>query len=228
MSEPVAPPTAAAESTPAQPPVPAVEEPATQTAPTEVVREQWSFRPRTESQVSVPESETAGVDANGSPAPRISVAATVEGDLELVQRKIKELADEVNAAEALRPRTPRPAPRPKSESSVLEDSIGALRATAKTMRRPSLGDFIPKFETQAFAPNPTPEQPSAPAPQAQGDGLGELVIPSTAERIAGLDPVPPPPAFSERDVAFASLELPGFTAPAAPTLSPRTAALVRA
>ncbi len=198
-----------------------------QATPAEPVREQWSFRPRTDAQASVQDvSATAGaVDIGAGNGPR-GVVATVEGDLELVQRKIKELADEVNAAEALRPRPVRPNTLPRGPSNALEDSIGALRAAAKSMReRPSLGDFIPKFEAQAFAPAQTPAAPPAPM-----DGLGELVIPTTAERIAGSDATDPAPRPGERDVAPPSLELPlpDFAAPPANELPPRLAEIAQA
>jgi cyclic-di-GMP phosphodiesterase TipF (flagellum assembly factor) len=151
---------------------------------------------------------------------------TVEGDLELVQRKIKELADEVNAAEALRPKPARINALSRGASGPLEDSIGALRAAAKNMReRPSLGDFIPKFEAQAFAPQPTA---AAPTPK---EGFGEVVIPATAERIAGSDAADPMlPWAGERDVTLPSfdLPLPGFATAPAPTLPPRVAEIARA
>ena len=199
---------------------------AAQIGSSEPVREQWSFRPRTEAQASSQEPFGPMAPMSiGPQAPKAPVATTIEGDLELVQRKIKELADEVNAAEALRPKPARVSPRPGAPSSALEDSIGALRAAAKSMRaRPSLGDFIPKLEADAFAPAPAnnPEPPT--------EGLGELVIPATAERIAGSDPVGPPAPRVERDLASPNLELPlpDFVAQPRPALPPRAAAIARA
>ncbi len=195
-------------------------------------REQWSFRPRTGNQASAPDASAAtnvmNVGGQAHSAPKVM---TVEGDLELVQRKIKELADEVNAAEALRPKQLRVSPRPKEPTNALEDSIGALRAAAKNMRgRPTLGDFIPKFEAQAFAPQPVSQPAAAPVPAQSNEGFGELVIPATAERIAGSDPAASTPSFGDRDVAPPSLELPlpNFAAPTRPVLSPRSAAIARA
>ena len=203
----------------------------------EVVREQWSFRPRADAQASVHDaSATSGAPAGSSGgAQRGGVATTIEGDLELVQRKIKELADEVNAAESLRaPRPARPAPRAKSTGNALEDSIGALRAAASNMRaRPSLGDFVPKSETPAFAP----PSPTMPEPH---QGFGEIIIPATAERIAGSDPAAPVSSDSghNRDVPsprialpplpdLPTLDFPANSAPAA-ELPPRPAAIARA
>ena len=141
----------------------------------EIVRDQWSFRPRSD-------SKSAAAPSSMRPV------TTVEGDLELVQRKIRELADEVNFVEASRPSKPQQHPdaRPNPTTDAIEHSIGALKAAASTMReRPNLGDFIPQL-----AMPPAPKTPAA-TPQAsqQGTlpGLGELVIPDTAERIAGAE-----------------------------------------
>jgi cyclic-di-GMP phosphodiesterase TipF (flagellum assembly factor) len=74
--------------------------------------------------------------------------STVERDIELVHRKIKQLADEVNFVEASRPIKPqqRPDARPNPTTDAIEHSIGALKAAASTMReRPNLGDFIPQL-----------------------------------------------------------------------------------
>ncbi|MBS0269066.1 MAG: EAL domain-containing protein [Proteobacteria bacterium] len=184
-------------------------------APPEAGRERWSFRRRVDAQ---PQPVKGPAPAPGWPAadatPAANPAVTIEGDLELVQRKIKELADEVNAAEALRaPKPARPNDRAKTPSSALEESIGALRAVANNMRqRPSLGDFVPTLDTAAPKPAAAPELPpmrpaaaaaatSAPAQAlpaqafvppvaaepSPSQGLGELVIPATAERIAGFE-----------------------------------------
>lgn len=138
---------------------------------TEMIRDQWSFRPRSEAPVP------------GAPIAAARPATTVEGDLELVQRKIRELADEVNFVEASRPPKPLRADiRSTPTTEAIEHSIGALKAAATTMReRPGgLGDFIPKSAMAEPAPSQTSESASLP-------GLGELVIPATAERIAGAD-----------------------------------------
>lgn len=161
----------------------------------EIIRDQWSFRPRSE-------SKSAGAPASARPA------TTVEGDLELVQRKIKELADEVNFVEASRPAKPqqqRSDARPNPTTDAIEHSIGALKAAASTMReRPNLGDFIP----QLAMPSPKPQA----SQQGTLPGLGELVIPDTAERIAGAestmpDAEPSGPAAMP-DIAEPRLDLP--------------------
>lgn len=217
--------------------VPAAEARQTQgphTSQGEPPREQWSFRPRTDAQASVQGGSASTNAANGQ-GQKPPVATTIEGDLELVQRKIKELADEVNAAEALRPKPQLVNAQPKGPSNALEDSIGALRAAAKSMRgRPSLGDFIPKLEVPApAAPKAAPAAaaPASPVVEKKPENaLGELVIPSTAERIAGSDQSAPLPGFAERDVAPPNFELPlpDFAATSAPTLPTHVDAVARA
>jgi cyclic-di-GMP phosphodiesterase, flagellum assembly factor TipF len=204
----------------------------------EPAREQWAFRPRTEAQASVQDSNVApGTPQNGYIAGAAPAAMTVEGNLEHVQRKIKELADEVNASDALRPKPARVHPAATPGPKALEDSIGALKAAAQSMRqRPSFGEFIPKLDAQPQAVSP---QPTAPGPQ---DGFGELVIPSTAERIAGSEPVAAPRSESgfgdaapaargiDRDVAPPSLDLPlpGFAPVSEIQMPDRQAAIARA
>lgn len=114
----------------------------------EPIRDQWAFRPR---------------EPVMAPAPG---AATIETDLALVQRKIKALADEVNAAEA-----PRAAPqssafeyRPTSAEAALESSIDALKAAGGAMRD-----------------RRTPVENVLSASQSPFAGFS---IPATAERIA--------------------------------------------
>ncbi|WP_045836880.1 EAL domain-containing protein [Hyphomicrobium sp. 99] len=249
----------------------------------EAGRERWSFRRRVDAQPQQPQAKGLTPPPSWSPAIDATLpsntAMTIEGDLELVQRKIKELADEVNAAEAMRaPKPVRGNDRAKSPSSALEDSIGALRAVANTMRqRPSFGDFVPALDTAASkpmsapatTPAPAPAATSAPAPApaptpapafvppaatepspAPSQGLGELIIPATAERIAGFEPEEElsaeegfeEPSFEEpaRVKAEEALPLPELTLPelpilefaaeAAPTpeLPPRAAAIARA
>ncbi|MBY0561692.1 EAL domain-containing protein [Hyphomicrobium sp.] len=190
--------------------------PASERPVPETGRERWSFRRRVDVQPQQPPvkgvTPPPGWSASAN-VPKGDVAMTIEGDLELVQRKIKELADEVNAAEALRaPKSSRAHELPKPSASALEDSIGALRAVATSMRqRPAgFGDFLPTLDAAkpasksasapaslpapSMSPGAPPMQAAAPAPVSppaepvQSQGLGELVIPATAERIAGFEP----------------------------------------
>jgi cyclic-di-GMP phosphodiesterase TipF (flagellum assembly factor) len=207
----------------------------------ETVRDQWSFRPRSDSPVA------------GTASTIGRATTTVEGDLELVQRKIRELADEVNFVEASRPPKPlRPDMRSTPTTDAIEHSIGALKAAASNMReRPNLGDFIPKL-----TPSPSEAQKSKPQSQSQSQnkqaqtnaqppvsepslpGLGELVIPATAERIAGSDnrgsqvaaTPKPEPAEPNLDLPFPDLPALDLSlgAVSAATLPPRGKEMVRA
>lgn len=201
----------------------------------EIARDQWSFRPRSESQV-------AGAAATANRA-----TTTVEGDLELVQRKIRELADEVNFVEASRPaKTLRADMRSTPTTDAIEHSIGALKAAAHNMReRPNLGDFIPKL-TPSHAEGGNAKSQSlnkqagakaqSPASEPSLPGLGELVIPATAERIAGSD-VRDSQSAAAPELAEPSLDLPFPDLPSldlslgsasAATLPPRAKEIVRA
>jgi len=139
----------------------------------DIIRDQWSFRPRVDS----PESGLAVAGLG-----RLNKPNTIEGDLELVQRKIRELADEVNAAEMSRTlKAQRSEHSLKLKSDAIEHSIGALRAAAGSMRgQVPGGDYVPTLSI------PQPE-PSPAAKSSATSALGELVIPATAQRIAGSD-----------------------------------------
>jgi len=196
----------------------------------EISRDQWSFRPRSESQVAGAAS-TAG-----------RATTTVEGDLELVQRKIRELADEVNFVEASRaPKALRADMRSTPTTDAIEHSIGALKAAASNMReRPNLGDFIPKLTPSPSESQSQNKQAGAKSqPQASEPalpGLGELVIPATAERIAGSD-TPGSLSATTPEIAEPRLDLPfpdlppldlSFGSASAATLPPRGKEIVRA
>lgn len=141
-----------------QPVGPASEEtalwPGTEVSSNDPMRDQWAFRPRSE----VDDDE----DAAGSKVPALSHTvfnepkkpASIEADLAMVQRKIKALADEVNAADAARERERRiaaeagaaegsaaiagkAAAEPQQRTSMIEKSIGALKSAANTMRTKS-------------------------------------------------------------------------------------------
>jgi cyclic-di-GMP phosphodiesterase TipF (flagellum assembly factor) len=189
----------------------------------EAIREQWSFRPRTEPRGP---SQGPGEAASGLSTSSAATTTTIEGDLELVQRKIKELADEVNSAEALRPPKPsRSDARARATADVIENSIDALKAVASSMRDRRTTEFSPTLSI------PSPVVPSA------ASGLGDLVIPATAKRIAGSDvgarnvEAEPP----RLDVPLPDLPLPDFplmdfpagSVPASDT-SLRAAAVARA
>ena len=200
-------------------PVTELKTPAGDTASTEphgpkaqAIREHWSFRPRNE-----PRGPLQG--SSDDAASRIGSATTIEGDLELVQRKIKELADEVNSTEASRPaKSLRPEAQLKATAEALEDSIGALKAAAGSMRARHQADFTPTLKI--------PSEPAA------VQGFGELVIPSTAKRIAGSitgaqNGKVEPPRLDLPLPKFPDIDLPSGGEPA-PVLSPHATAIAQA
>ncbi len=200
-------------------PVTELKTPAGDTASTEphgpkaqAIREHWSFRPRNE-----PRGPLQG--SSDDAASRIGSATTIEGDLELVQRKIKELADEVNSTEASRPaKSLRPEAQLKATAEALEDSIGALKAAAGSMRERHSAGFSPTLKI--------PSEPAA------VQGFGELVIPSTAKRIAGSitgaqNSKVEPPRLDLPLPKFPDIDLPSGGEPA-PAISPRATAIAQA
>lgn len=197
--------------------------PGTSLSAADPMRDQWAFRPKASDIPAIP-----AIDLD----PRSMPASTIDADLEMVQRKIKALADEVNAAELTRDRSP-PGKLSASAGSALDKSIGALKATADSMReRPASQQARPRDE----------QAPSDPTPQTQSLPF-DLMIPATAERIAVSDPgadpgtIPQPTSASiAAPVAAAEdklvLDLPPlpvfeFAAPLPPP-SPRLAAIIAA
>jgi cyclic-di-GMP phosphodiesterase, flagellum assembly factor TipF len=198
---------------------------------TDPMRDPWAFRPK---DANIDATRDAIRDANtGLVASRPSAEESVElthlpssldSDLELVQRKIKALADEVNAVELGRDRPSQAGAMPPLNPAI-EKSVGALKATAESMR------------DKPRAPAPRPSQPvtveAAAAPAAQQQPLQpipfEFLIPATAERIA----VSMPEAAASAMVAPKAVQqsepddLPVFDiAPPAPIAAPVAAAPV--
>lgn len=130
------------------------------------LRDQWAFRP---SEPSItPPPPPGAIGASG--------ASTIETDLAVVQRKIKALADEVNATDATRAGQN----APDAHAAALESSIGALRAAGGAMRdaRPHLDRTVAP-DTGAWA---------ASTPAVQSQPFFEFSIPASAERIATSTP----------------------------------------
>ncbi|MCB1484059.1 MAG: EAL domain-containing protein [Hyphomicrobiaceae bacterium] len=110
----------------------------------EALRDAWSFRP---TDTGASREFAPGGDGEGDArAPHLPHVRSVEADLELVQRKIKALADEVNANEALRiahAADHGAASEPMQHqsggyhgASGIEESVAALRTTAHRMQQP--------------------------------------------------------------------------------------------
>lgn len=168
--------------------------PGTALSAADPMRDQWAFRPRegVEGQTLAPnENEALAMQAHGS-AP-----ANIDADLEMVQRKIKALADEVNASDIVRERIGAPAPAaaqkpaakaPQAQASALDASIGELKATAQTMRGGAGASRVPLAQRESAAGAPHAEYQNA-LPPPSGQALPfELLIPATAERIAVSQP----------------------------------------
>lgn len=201
-------------------------------AASEPLRDQWALRPRDTHEVSEPLSGVSHGGFEVGMAGAVSApVSTIETDLALVQRKIKALADEVNATEAAKSASETiMAQAPAISASELESSIGALKTAADSMRhRPhkSLGQ-APLSLSPEISPSPIPTISAA-------NAFGELVIPASAERIAvsghaaqSRAAAPSPPAPVDHDLDF-TLPLPPVNEVAAqPPINPRVAAITRA
>lgn len=181
--------------------------PGTALSAADPMRDQWAFRPRESADGQT--SNLGSGDEPGLVPPTTSTS--IDADLAMVQRKIKALADEVNATEAARERPapatltaqgrgPAPA-APVEAAAMLEASIGELKATAQSMRT-----------TPAQAA--TGEDAHA-MPLPQGQALPfELLIPATAERIAVSQPSLSVPSANDPADALPELRMPTLeTAP---------------
>lgn len=198
----------------------------------EPLRDQWALRPRDTNDVNEPLSSVShgGFDVGASGAVS-SPISTIETDLALVQRKIKALADEVNATEAVKSASENMiAHTPPISASALESSIGALKTAADSMRhRPHKSSAQPPLSLN-------PEISTAPISTTSAENaFGELVIPASAERIAvsghaAMPRATVPSAHSpaDHDLDF-TLPLPPIKDLAsAPPINPRVAAITRA
>ena len=121
---------------------------------------------------------------------RMPPSKSIEADLELVQRKIKALADEVNANEAARaaPQAP-PAARNSAPvqpaANAMDDSIAALRQTADRMRpgqkgfagRPA-GDVMPSLSQPPEQTAQAARQQQLPTMNVPAGGYPELPQPA--------------------------------------------------
>mgnify|MGYP001183721610 CR=1 FL=1 len=172
---------------------------------TDPLRDAWSFRPKdaVEARSFAPDAGDAAEPAPrmpsppGSPPTQSHQARGIEADLEMVQRKIKAMAEEVNAAEAVRLRPPAEPARTSSSAShtmahgytsssadfgtaamAIEDGISALKNAAGAMRSPAAAQAAPR-DGYSQVPATTLLPPA------------DLLIPSTAQTIAvSAPPIP--------------------------------------
>lgn len=192
--------------------------PGTEVSPSDPMRDQWAFRPRQD------------IEPANAAAPGALKAVSIEADLEMVQRKIKALADEVNAADAARERERQATDdekavasepgadgkKPAQRSSMIEQSIGALKSAANSMRAKA----EPDAKTSDAAPTPAAAMSAGDQPFSF-----DLLIPKTAQTIAASKPAAgssPPPPLPEFDLP----PLPAIDSP--PPVNPRIAAIAEA
>jgi cyclic-di-GMP phosphodiesterase, flagellum assembly factor TipF len=212
--------------------------PGTALSASDPMRDQWAFRPK-----DVELTVALQMDADGELPGIDSLPLNLNSDLEMVQRKIKAMADEVNAAEGMRDR-PSSVAQGTPGASAMEKSIGALKATAETMRvqpqaplqkKPAPAEAMttgaPRDEV-AFQPLNTKTSDSPSMHSLPFD----LLIPATAERIAVSTPVtaavisaPASLASSLAAAGLPDLSVFEFTLPPPPVApNPRLAVIVAA
>ena len=158
--------------------------PGTSVTTSDPMRDAWAFRPK-----DVPVAPAYSPQAEPHPrATANGLSQNIDFELEIVQRKIKALAIEVNAAEAIKAQVHAQVHADASLAlpSALDQSIGALKAASVQMR-----DRVP-------APFQVPLAPaSVSEPQRAAFAPTGFIIPATAERIAISEPEP---NNRERDV----------------------------
>lgn len=240
------------------------------------MRDQFAFRPHRAASEIVSKASPRGLPRAEDVAPRAAMrseheprlpapgpvappsasnVSSIDADLEMVQRKIKALADEVSTAEAMKALVQ---PQPVEMPNAIEKTIGALKVTAGVMREPRREPAaasrepelpeLPVFEMPAAPSASAQNSPSAaltPAASAPASLPADLFIPSTAQTIAASAPgAAPDRAAGEGDVmqALAGQELPAAQtfafdpsvfealarATAPPPVSPHVAALTHA
>ena len=209
--------------------------PGTAVTASDPMRDQWAFRPREGADAAGTATQPAFATGDeGAPRATIGSSPSIDADLAMVQRKIKALADEVNASEIVRDRAGSGPTVPAAKSgglatsaqaSALENSIGELKATAKSMRGGATRSGAARESAPAAAPveasqvpmqqMPMQQTPMQQAAQQSQSLPFELLIPATAERIAVSKPASGGAVVNEPPLR-----------PAAPTLSiaPDTAA----
>lgn len=183
--------------------------PGTSVTSADPLHDPWSFRPK-EAGAPPDDPPPDSDQAWQSPAP--APAPTIDAELEMVQRKIKALADEVNAAEAMRA-----AVGPKEAApylpSAIDQSVGALKAASHTMR------------DRAPSPSPAPAV-REPAVRENAFPSSDFFIPATAERIAASAPEPD---VRDRDVTdLPRFEIPPLAPAPVPVPDARVAAIASA
>jgi cyclic-di-GMP phosphodiesterase TipF (flagellum assembly factor) len=118
-----------------------------------------------ETQAALPDDGRVPDDEAAGPLSEQCGSAVREDDVEMLQRRIKEMLYQVSAAEQAREPATSPAedyaaeqPPPVAAMGI-EASLGALRAAAQSMRKPS--EPMAPFERASAEPVPPPPLPAA-------------------------------------------------------------------
>ena len=161
--------------------------PGTSVSASDPMRDVWAFRPK--------DAPAAPAFSTQSEAPLPTASGgqtqTIDRELEIVQRKIKALAYEVNAAETIKAQASIDAAH--VIPSALDHSISALKATSVRMH-----DRVPVPQLSGHQA-PTPAIPASPRVEFAS---ADFFIPATAERIAVSDLKPEANNY-DRDVYLA-------------------------
>ena len=188
--------------------------PGTAISSTDPMRDQWAFRPNAVVQPTATLAKPSGMQSHEG-SRHADQGATIDADLEMVQRKIKAMADEVNGAgPAWDKSSGQAGNRPVSVS--IEQSIVALRATAETMRdKPQA--YAPEASAREERVASGPTQAPSTAAQLQPAFSVDLLIPATAQTIASSEPAAQPQSVTDSPAGFASA-LPHLDLPSLPPL----------
>ena len=207
---PVVPPVAAV-----RPAVPAVSTPfgfETSTSLPNPLQDAWAFRPK--EAVAGGLERSPGVEPLPPAVAPPRLHASIDSELEMVQRKIKALADEVNSAEASRMQNAG-LDAGAMQQSAIDHSVGALKAASQSMRERNVAVAQPQPQLQP----PPRVQDTARFPSA------ELLIPATAQRIAVSLPEP---EQNNHDRDYAAVLVPAATRLPEPLQQPQHHAVAAA
>lgn len=153
-------------------------------------------------------------------APRMPPVRSVESDLELVQRKIKALADEVNANDAARNLPP----QDTTQAGAIDDSISALRSTADRMRPRKGFSARPNYGEMTHPAHSSPaQQPSQPQPAQRQQPPAAAGKQETSSQPAPHAHQPAQPAYTQQGPAAGASSSRSSELPSLDALIPATA-----
>lgn len=111
------------------------------------------------------------------PAPAVAASAVREDDVEMLQRRIKDMLLQVTAAEQAKELTALPAhqPLPAEITAGVEASLEALHAAAHVMHKPSSAVFAPAASAISDTVVATPPEPTADPSNAQRLAVREAI-----------------------------------------------------